>query len=300
MSYLKEIKSLIEKDIVNQKKYNIYKNASLVTTNYEIGRLLVLAQGGKERAKYGDKLIKKWSVELTKLYGSGYGITNMKNMRSFYLVFEKSQPLAVQLTWTNITILLAIKDENKRNYYINMCIKQNLSKRKLTEIIKSNAYERLSLVDKDNIKLIESNKAFEIKDTLKNPIYIKETSNTDKFNEKALKKYILEQLEKFFIELGVGYTFVGSEYKLGNRYCDLLLFNYEYLCFVVVELKVRKIIPQDFGQIDYYMKYIDKNMKKEIFNKTIGIIITKEKDKLVISYCSNPNIYNTTYELIKN
>lgn len=298
MSYLKEIKSLIEKDIVNQKKYNIYKNASLVTTNYEIGRLLVLAQGGKERAKYGDKLIKKWSVELTKLYGSGYGITNMKNMRSFYLVFEKSQPLAVQLTWTNITILLAIKDENKRNYYINMCIKQNLSKRKLTEIIKSNAYERLSLVDKDNIKLIESNKAFEIKDTLKNPIYIKETSNTDKFNEKALKKYILEQLEKFFIELGVGYTFVGSEYKLGNRYCDLLLFNYEYLCFVVVELKVRKIIPQDFGQIDYYMKYIDKNMKKEIFNKTIGIIITKEKDKLVISYCSNPNIYNTTYELM--
>lgn len=80
----------------------------------------------------------------------------------------------------------------------------------------------------------------------------------------------------------------------------MLLFNYEYLCFVVVELKVRKIIPQDFGQIDYYMKYIDKNMKKEIFNKTIGIIITKEKDKLVISYCSNPNIYNTTYELIKN
>ena len=298
MSYLKEIKSLIEKDIVNQKKYNIYKNASLVTTNYEIGRLLVLAQGGKERAKYGDQLIKKWSVELTKLYGSGYGITNMKNMRSFYLVFEKSQPLAVQLTWTNITILLAIKDKNKRNYYINICIKQNLSKRKLIELIKSNAYERLSLVDKDNIKLIESNKTFEIKDTLKNPIYIKETSDTDKLNEKALKKYILEQLENFFIELGVGYTFVGSEYKLGNRYCDLLLFNYEYLCFVVVELKIRKIIPQDFGQIDYYMNYIDKNIKKEIFNKTIGIIITKEDDKLVISYCSNPNIYNTTYELI--
>ena len=275
MSYLKEIKSLIEKDIVNQKKYNIYKNASLVTTNYEIGRLLVLAQGGKERAKYGDKLIKKWSVELTKLYGSGYGITNMKNMRSFYLVFEKSQPLAVQLTWTNITILLAIKDENKRNYYINMCIKQNLSKRKLTEIIKSNAYERLSLADKNNIELIEKNKNFDIKDTLKEPIYIKEINGPDKLNEKALKKYILEQLEKFFIELGIGYTFVGSEYKLGNRYCDLLLFNYEYLCFVVVELKVRKIIPQDFGQIDYYMKYIDKNMKKEIFNKTIGIIITK-------------------------
>ena len=300
MNYLKEIKTLIEKDIVNQKKYNIYKNASLVNTNYEIGKLLVKAQGGKQRAKYGDKLIKKWSVELTKLYGSGYGITNMKNMRTFYLLFEKSQPLAVQLTWTNITILLAIKDENKRNYYINMCIKQNLSKRKLTEIIKSNAYERLSLADKNNIELIEKNKNFDIKDTLKEPIYIKETNDADKLNEKALKKYILEQLEKFFIELGIGYTFIGSEYKLGNRYCDLLLFNYEYLCFVVVELKVRKIMPQDFGQIDYYMKYIDKNMKKEIFNKTIGIIITKEKDKLVISYCSNPNIYNTTYELIKN
>src|SRR5574344_244532 len=123
MNYLREIKSVIEKDIVVNKKLNYYKNESLVNTYFEVGRLLVKAQGGKERSKYGDNLIKNWSMELTSLYGKGYSYTNLKNMRQFYLVFEKSQPLADQLTWTNLSILLPIKDENKRNYYINICIK---------------------------------------------------------------------------------------------------------------------------------------------------------------------------------
>ena len=254
------------------------------------------AQGGKERSKYGDGLIKKWSEELTRLYGKGYTYTNLARMRQFYLVFENIAPLAQQLTWTNISILLAIKEENKRNYYINMCIKQNLSKRKLIDMIKSDAYERLSYADKENIKLITENKSCSIKDNLKNPIYIKVDKGIERLNEKLLKSYILDQLEKFFIELGVGYSFVGSEYKLGNSYCDLLLFNYEYLCFVVVELKIRKIRSQDIGQINYYMNYIDVNMKKDILNNTIGIIVTKESDRLVISYCSNPNIYNVTYK----
>jgi len=299
MNKIDEIKTLIEKDIVNQKKHDIYKNISLVNTYFEIGKLLVLAQGGKERAKYGDSLIKKWSAELTKLYGKRYNLTNLKNARKFYIVFEKSRAVSAQLTWTNLRYLLPIKDENKRNYYINMCIKQNLSSRQLIELIKSNAYERLSLVDKNNMKLIDSDTNFTISDTLKDPIYINVNKDIDKLSEKALKKYILEQLEKFFIELGVGYIYVGSEIKLGNRYCDLLLFNTEYLGYVIIELKTRKISPQDFGQIKYYMNYINQNMKKDIFNETIGIIITKENDMLVVSYCSNPNIYKTTYHLIE-
>lgn len=160
VNYLEKIKYVIEKDVVTQKKYDIYKNSSLVNTYFEAGRLLVEAQGEKERSKYGYGLIKKWSEELTRLYGKGYTYTNLARMRQFYLVFENIAPLAQQLTWTNISILLTIKEENKRNYYINMCIKQNLSKRKLIDMIKSDAYERLSYVDKENIELITENKGF--------------------------------------------------------------------------------------------------------------------------------------------
>jgi len=298
MEYLKEIKNLIEKNEINQRKYNYYKNESLVETYFNIGKLLVEAQGGKERAKYGNKLIKTWSVELTKLYGNGYNYTNLCRFRQFYITFEKVAPLAQQLTWTNICTLLPIKEENKRNYYINLCIKQNLSKRGLIELIKSNSYDRLSISDKENIKLIDNaQSSVEIVDYIKNPIYIETDKNISNLDEKLLHQLIIEHLEKFYLELGIGYTFVGSEYKLGNHRCDLL-FNLEYLGYVVIELKIRKLEPKDIGQITYYKNYIDKNLKKDNFNKTIGIIITKEDDKFVLSYCSNENVYNTTYKLI--
>ena len=115
MEYLKEIKNLIEKNEINQRKYNYYKNESLVETYFNIGKLLVEAQGGKDRATYGNKLIKTWSVELTKLYGNGYNLSNLKRFRQFYIIFEKGAALRHQLTWTNIKILLSIKDDNKRN-----------------------------------------------------------------------------------------------------------------------------------------------------------------------------------------
>lgn len=116
-SYLKKIQKLIETNEVNIRKYNYYKNESLVNTYYNIGKLLVEAQGGKTRATYGNELIKKWSVKLTKLYGKGYDYSNLKRFRQFYIVFEKGGPVGHQLTWTNIRIL-PIKDENKRNYYM--------------------------------------------------------------------------------------------------------------------------------------------------------------------------------------
>ena len=298
MNYLKEIKNIIEKDIVNQRKYDIYKSSSLVNTNYNIGRLLVQAQGGKERAKYGDELIKKWSVELTKLYGKNYDYTNLSRMRKFYITFENIATVWQQLTWSNIKTLISIKDESKRNYYINICIKQNLSVRGLNELIKSNAYERLSYIDKSNIEIIEDKKELTITDMIKDPIYIKVPK--DKIlNEKLLKTLMIEQLEKIFIELGVGFTYAGSEVRLGNSYCDLLFFNYELNSFVVIELKIRRLRKEDVGQIGYYMNYIDKNIKKENHDKTIGLIMCKENNKLVLEYCSNPNIYETTYKLIK-
>ena len=285
--YKKELIKLVEKTEVNKGYHDYFKNKDLVNNYFEIGKLLIEAQGGEERAKYGNGLIKEWSIELTEKYGRGY------------LIFKKSQPLAVLLTWTNICLLLPIKNENKRNYYINMCIKKNLSKRELQKEIKNNAFERLSLADKENIKLISNkNEVLTIKDTLKDPVLITINEDLDNVSEEKLAKIIRKELEIFLLELGCGYTYAGKEVRMGESYCDLLFFNTEFLCYVVIELKTRKIKKEDIGQLEYYINYVDENMKKESFNPTIGVLVAKEGNYLVMKYCTNKNIYKTTYKII--
>ena len=297
--YKKELIKLVEKTEINKGYHDYFKNKDLVNNYFEIGKLLIEAQGGEERAKYGNGLIKEWSIELTEKYGKGYSCSNLKYMRLFYLIFKKSQPLAVLLTWTNICLLLPIKNENKRNYYINMCIKKNLSKRELQKEIKNNSFERLSLADKENIKLIsDKNEVLTIKDTLKDPVLIPINEDLDNISEEKLAKIIRKELEIFLLELGCGYTYAGKEVRMGESYCDLLFFNYEFNCFVVIELKTRKIKKEDIGQLEYYINYVDENMKKESFNPTIGVLVAKEGNYLVMKYCTNKNIYKTTYKII--
>lgn len=136
-----------------------------------------------------------------------------------------------------------------------------------------------------------------IKDMIKNPMIIKVNNNIDKLSEKALKQFILEKIEDFLLELGYGFTYVGSEYKLGKFRCDLLFFNYELNSFVVIELKIRKLSSKDIGQIKLYMNYIDYNIKKDYMNNTIGIILCKENDEIVIKYVTDVNILLSTYQL---
>ena len=215
------------------------------------------------------------------------------------MCFKKGGTLCHQLTWSNIRILLPIKNENKRNYYINMCIKKNLSARELKKEIKNNAFERLSLADKENIKLISNkNEVLTIKDTLKDPVLITINEDLDNVNEEKLAKIIRKELEIFLLELGHGYAYIGKEVRMGESYCDLLFFNTEFLCYVVIELKTRKIKKEDIGQLEYYVNYVDENMKKESFNPTIGVLVAKEGNYLVMKYCTNKNIYKTTYKII--
>ena len=296
MNYLNNIKNLIEKDIVLKKKHRLIEEDSRLVTYYEIGKLIVEAQGGESRAKYGNGLIKGWSKELTSLYGKGYDYTNLSRMRKLYLVFEKVGAVPQQLTWTNLSIILPIKEESKRNYYINLCTKQNLSSRQLKEKIKNNEYERLEY--KDDIELITDDKIISIKDMIKNPLLIK-VNTEDKLSEKALKQFILEKIEDFLLELGYGFLFAGSEYKLGKYKCDLLFFNTELNSYVVIELKIRKLKPIDIGQIKYYMNYIDSNIKKDYMSESIGIILCKEDDEIVVKYVTDERILFTTYELVK-
>ena len=297
--YKKELIKLVEKTEVNKGYHDYFKNKDLVNNYFEIGRLLVEAQGGEERAKYGNGLIKEWSIELTEKYGKGYSCSNLKYMRLYYLTFKKGHAVSDLLTWTNLRKILSIKDINKRNYYINMCIKKNLSSRELEKEIKNNSFERLSLADKENIKLIsDKNEVLTIKDTLKDPVLIPINEDLDNISEEKLAKIIRKELEIFLLELGCGYTYVGKEVRMGESYCDLLFFNTEFLCYVVIELKTRKIKKEDIGQLEYYINYVDKNMKKENFNPTIGVLVAKEGNYLVMKYCTNKNIYKTTYKII--
>ena len=297
--YKKELIKLVEKAEVNKGYHDYFKNKDLVNNYFEIGKLLIEAQGGEEHDTYGNKLIKTWSVELTEKFGKGYDASNLRRFRQFYSEFKMCGTVCHTLTWSNIRILLPIKNENKRNYYINMCIKKNLSKRALEKEIKNNAFERLSLADKENIKLIsDKNEVLTIKDTLKDPVLITINEDLDNVSEEKLAKIIRKELEIFLLELGCGYTYAGKEVRMGESYCDLLFFNYEFNCFVVIELKTRKIKKEDIGQLEYYINYVDENMKKESFNPTIGVLVAKEGNYLVMKYCTNKNIYKTTYKII--
>ncbi len=303
MNYYKEIKNLIEEKEVNDKVRYLESNKETIKTYYEIGRLLIKAQGGEEKAKYGDGLIKKWSEKLTKEYGNGYKIANLKNMRKFYIMFRKSYTACSQsnLSWSHYKYLLKFDNENERNYYINRCIQNNLSVRGLINEIKTKSFDRLSYADKKNIKLItDKETSLDIKDMIHDPILINIDDN-EKISEKVLKKYILKELEHFFLELGTGFTFVGSEYKLSydnkNYYVDLLLFNTELNRYIVCELKLGEIKPRDVTQTKVYMMLTGKFLKRRFHNETIGIIITRKNGKLALEYVSDPNIFVTTYRL---
>jgi len=297
MNYLNDIKTLIEKDIVLKKKHRLIEENSILYTYFEIGRLIVEAQGGEIRAKYGNGLIKEWSKELTNLYGKGYDISNLKRMRQLYLTFQKGGTPCHQLSWSHYRYILPIKEESKRNYYINLCIKHNLGIKKLREKIKNNEYGRLEY--KDNVELLTENTEITMKDMIKDPLYIKINKNIDKLSEKALKCFILEKIEEFLLELGYGFAFVGSEVKLGNSRCDLLFNNYELNCFIVIELKIRKLEKYDIGQIQHYMNYIDSNLKKDYMNNTIGLILCKEGNEIVLRYSTDNRIFMSTYKLLK-
>ena len=295
MNYYEEIKKELVNNEVYKRVKDYSKNKSDLSTYYNVGKLLIEAQGGEKRAKYGNGLIKEYSKRLTEELGKGYSTRNLKLMRKFYL-FQKGQTLSAQLTWSHYTELLKIEDINKINYYIRITEEQNLSVRELRTKIKNNEYERLDDSTKDKLATKED---LLPKDLIKNPILIKNSYNYELISERILKELILEDLDNFLSELGDGFTYIKSEYKikLGDRYnyIDLLLFNIKYNCYVVIELKVTELKKEHIGQINLYMNYIDKNIKSINQDKTIGIIICKKDNHLVMEYCSDDRIHRTTY-----
>ena len=292
MNYYNEIKETLIKNEIYKKVKDYSKNKSDLNAYFEVGRLIVEAQGGEKRAKYGNKLIKEYSEKLTKELGKGYKVSNLKNMRQIYLKFRKRQTLSGELSISHYIILSRIDNENEINYYINISKTLNLSVRELRERIKSNEYERIGYKEE-----LEEPK---INTFIKNPIIIKVGDKKEKLSEYALHQSILENMDNFLKELGIGFAYIGSEVKIkmGNtyNYIDFLFFNTNYNCYVVIELKVTELKSEHLGQITKYINYVNKNIKKSFHDNTVGVIICKKENKFVMEYCTNPKLFTTTYK----
>jgi len=296
MNYYNEIKNkLIDNEIYNKvKDYSKEKNK--IITYFEIGKLLYEAG-----SKYGENIIGEYAKKLIIEVGKKYNERTLRRMRQFFIKFEneKWSTMSTKLTWSHYTEILPIKDRNKFNYYLNICEKENLNIRSLRNKIKNKEYERLP---EDTKSKLSSKKEIGVRDLIKNPILIKNSNHSEIISEKVLQRLILENIPSFLKELGHGFTFIENEYKIKyeNTYnsIDLLLFNIDFNCYVVVELKVTELKKQHIGQIEIYMNYIDKNLKKVTQNKTIGIIISKKNKKFVIEFCSDKRIIAKEYELI--
>ena len=295
MNYYNEIKNKLIDNEVYKRVKDYSKERNTVITYFEIGRLLAIAG-----SKYGDGLIKEYSEKLTKDLGKKYSITSLKYMRMFYLLVEKSQPPADQLTWSHYCELLSLKNINEINYYIKITSEQCLSKRKLRERIKNKEYQRLD--DNTKLKLVNKEET-NVTDFIKNPIVIKNKYNYDikNISEKMLQTLILEDIPSFLKELGTGFSFIENEYKIkiGStyNYIDLLLFNIKFNCYVVIELKVTELKKEHIGQIQIYMNYVDKNIKTINQDKTIGVIICKKDNGYYIEYSSDNRIFSKNYIL---
>jgi len=293
-NYYSQIKEQIINNEITKQVKNYSINRTELTTYYNIGKLLTIA--GKH---YGEGIIKKYSIKLTDEVGKKYNTTLLKRIRQFYLMIQKGAPLAHQLTWSHYCEIIPLKDINKITYYITQVIQRNLSKRQLIEIVKNDEYERLP--EETKLKLQDNNNT-ELQDFIKNPIIINNPNNIVILKEKMLQKLILENIVSFLKELGTGFTFIENEFKIkiGNsyNYIDLLLFNYKYNSFVVIELKITELKKEYIGQIHTYMNYIDTNLKTINHNKTIGIIICEKDNKFIMEYCTDDRILSREYQLI--
>ena len=294
MNYYNEIKNELINNEINRKVKNYSINKSDLNTYYNVGKML--SEAGKQ---YGESIIKNYSIKLVSEVDKKYNETNLKRMRQFYWKVEKGATLWHQLSWSHYRLLITLETIEEINYYSKVAVESLYSVRKLEDKIKSNEYKRLP--EESKIKLRMDDKT-NIKDFVPNPILIRNKKGIEIITEKMLQKLILEDIESFMKELGNSFCFIGSEYKIriGNNfnYVDLLLFNIEYNCYVVVELKITELKKEHIGQIQVYMNYIDDNFKKVNHDKTIGIIICKLDNKYVIKYCSDDRIIAREYNLV--
>lgn len=293
LNYYNELKKELIKKEISKKAREYANNRNDLNTYYRVGK--ILTEAGKH---YGEGIIKEYSVKLTRELGKGYTFTALTRMRKFFLLQEKLATVSQQLTYGHYVEVLPLNNIDEIKYYLMVSEQQSLSIRELRKKIKSKEYKRLPKETKNKLNKIEE---LNVKDLIPNPIIIRNNNLDNELNEHMIKELILNNLDNFLSQLGYGFSYIGNEYKIkiGDRYnyIDLLLYNIEYNCYVVIELKVTELKKEHIGQIEVYMNYIDNNLKKVTQNKTIGIIICKKDNHFIMEYCSDRRILSREYLL---
>lgn len=298
------------KNIVEQSRNKVYKkiNTEMINLHWNIGRIIVEKQKGNDKAKYGDYLIEETSKKLTNMYGKGFSVQNLRRMRQFYMYFPIRSTISSELSISHYYELIRIKEENKRNFYMQECISSNWDVKELQRQRTTLLYERIATL-KDKSKILELSNSYGIyenKDIIKDPFVlefldIKENTN---YLESDLEKNILEHLKEFLLELGKGFTYVGNQVRITidteHFYPDLVFYNRILKCFVIIDLKIGKVTHKDIGQMQMYVNYYDRNIKTESENRTIGILLSTDKNETIVKYTlpeDNNTIFSSEFRL---
>ena len=285
-------------------------NSTMAKTYFLIGKRIVEEeQNGEKRAEYGEELVKNLSLKLTKEFGKGFSKTNLKQMKSFYIAYRKGQTLSDQfrLSWSHYLILMRMENLDERNFYEIEAIENNWSLRELRRQIDSALYERLVLSrDKEKVKslALKGQIIEKPEDIVKDP-YILEFLGLDErsnYSENELETAIINNLEKFLLELGKGFLFQGRQVRFTfdeeHYFVDLVFYNRLLKCFVLIDLKIGKLKHQDLGQMQMYVNYYDRYVKLDDENKTIGIIICRDKNDTLVKMTlpeDNQQIFASRY-----
>ena len=298
--------------IINSRKV-VYQAANfvMVETYWKIGEKIVEVQGGVERAKYGDGLIANLSEKLKIEFGNGFTVRNLWAMRQFYVQFPILHALRAELSWTHYRSLIRVENPEAREVYMNEAADNAWSTRFLDQQVDKHYYERLISTHKEAVnKLNEKNSTqlsvnphdYILKDPLLLDFY--ELKESVKYNESDVEQIIIENLQKFMLELGKGFAFIARQQRIttefSHYYVDLVFYNYILKCFVLVDLKTGKLTHQDVGQMDMYVRMYDEVKRTQGDNPTIGIILCEEKDKAEVKFSvlnDNEQLFATKYRL---
>ena len=285
-------------------------NSTMAKTYFLIGKRIVEEeQNGEKRAEYGEELVKNLSLKLTKEFGKGFSKRNLWQMKQFYLAYSKVQTVSAQfkLSWSHYLILMRMENLDERNFYEIEAIENNWSLRELRRQLDSALYERLVLSrDKEKVKslALKGQIIEKPEDIVKDP-YILEFLGLDErsnYSENELETAIINNLEKFIMELGKGFLFQGRQVRFTfdeeHYFVDLVFYNRLLKCFVLIDLKIGKLKHQDLGQMQMYVNYYDRYVKLDDENKTIGIIICRDKNDTLVKMTlpeDNQQIFASRY-----
>jgi predicted nuclease of restriction endonuclease-like (RecB) superfamily len=293
-------------------------NQTMVYTYYEIGRVIVEdEQNGEARAEYGKQTLKNLSKKLTSEFGKGFSERNLEQMRQFYLVYSISQTVSAklqridfQLSWSHYLKLMRIENLEERRFYEMECAANHWSLRELQRQFDTSLYERLALSrDKTGVKLLAEKGQIIQKpiDLLKDPYVLAflDLPEQHQYSESELETAIIEKLEHFLLELGKGFLFAGRQVRLTfdekHFRVDLVFYNRLLRCFVILDLKIGELTHQDLGQMQMYVNYYDRFMKLPEENKTIGIILCKDKSQSLVEITlpeGNDSIFASRYQTV--